>query len=58
MGLDKDKKQIKNLSIVCCDVNDDLAYIALSTNEINVYSIPDNRVLYSFIAYGGNNIFC
>lgn len=56
LGLDKDKKQIKNLNIVCCDVHHDLAYIGLSTNEISVYSIADNRVLYSFVAYGGINI--
>ncbi len=53
LGLDKEKKHIKNLNIVCCDVHNEMAYIGLSNNEINVYSIPENRVLYSFIAYGG-----
>lgn len=57
LGLEKDRKQIKNLSIVCCDVHQELAYIGLSTNEITVYSIPENRVLYNFIAYGGINSF-
>jgi len=49
--LNKEKKQLKNLNVVCCDVQQDMAYIALNTNEINVYSIKDNRVLYSFISY-------
>jgi len=31
-----------------------MAYIALNTNEISVYSIKDNKVLYSFISYNGN----
>lgn len=53
LGLDKDKKQLKTLSIVACDVHKDLAYIGLSTNEITVYSIIDNRVLYTFPAYNG-----
>jgi len=53
LGLDKEKKHIKNLNIVCCDVHNEMAYIGLSNNEINIYSIPENRVLYSFIAYGG-----
>ena len=56
LGLEKDRKQIKNLSIVCCDVHQELAYIGMSTNEITVYSIPENRVLYNFIAYGGINL--
>jgi ABC-type Mn2+/Zn2+ transport system permease subunit len=38
---------------VACDVHKDLAYIGLSTNEITVYSIIDNRVLYTFPAYNG-----
>lgn len=34
-----------------------MAYIALNTNEISVYSIKENRVLYSFLSYNGNKIF-
>ena len=33
-----------------------MAYIALNTNEINVYSIKDNKVLYSFISYNDEQI--
>ena len=55
MGLDKDKKELKTLSIACCDVHQDLAYIALNTNEISVYSIPENRVLFAFPSYNGNH---
>ena len=40
--LNKDKKQLKNLNVICCDVQSDLAFIALNTNEINVYSVKDN----------------
>ena len=40
--LNKDKKTLKNLNVICCDILEDLAYIALNTNEINVYSIKDN----------------
>lgn len=47
---------MKTLSIVCCDVQEDLAYIALSTNEINVYSIKENRVLYQFVSYNDEQI--
>eukprot|EP00347_Sterkiella_histriomuscorum_P005755 403355392 len=54
--LNKDKKQLKNLNVVCCDVHQDMAYIALNTNEINVYSIKDNKVLYSFISYNDEQI--
>ena len=54
--LNKDKKQLKNLNVICCDVMSDLAYIALNTNEISVYSVKDNKVLYSFLSYNGNNI--
>lgn len=49
--LNKDKKQLKNLNVICCDVLSELAYIALNTNEISVYSIKDNKVLYSFLSY-------
>jgi hypothetical protein len=52
--LNKDKKQLKNLNVVCCDVLQEMAYIALNTNEISVYSVKENRVLYSFISYNGN----
>lgn len=51
--LNKDKKHLKDLNVVCCDVSEELAYIALNTNEISVYSIKDNRVIYSFISYNG-----
>lgn len=55
--LNKDKKQLKNMHVVCCDVvQQDMAYIALNTNEINVYSIKENRVLYSFISYNDEQI--
>lgn len=33
-----------------------MAYIALNTNEINVYSIKDNKVLYNFLSYNGKKI--
>jgi len=52
--LNKEKKVLKNLNVVCCDVMQDLAYIALNTNEISVYSIPHNKVLHSFMSYNGN----
>lgn len=52
--LNKDKKQLKNLNVVCCDVQEELVFIGLNTNEISVYSIKENRVLYSFISYNGN----
>jgi hypothetical protein len=32
---------------------EELAYVALNTNEISVYSIKDNKVLYSFVSYNG-----
>jgi hypothetical protein len=32
-----------------------MAYIALNTNEVCVYSIKENRVLYSFISYNGKH---
>jgi hypothetical protein len=54
--LNKDKKQLKNLNVICCDVMSDMAYIALNTNEISVYSVKDNKVLYSFLSYNGKNI--
>ena len=56
--LNKDKKQLKNLNVVCCDVQNgqDMAYIALNTNEICVYSIKENRVLYSFLSYNDEQI--
>jgi hypothetical protein len=54
--LNKDKKTLKNLNVVCCDVQAEMAFIALNTNEITVYSIKDNRVLYSFISYNGKII--
>lgn len=40
--LNKDKKTLKNLNVICCDIKENMAYIALNTNEINVYSIKDN----------------
>ena len=46
---------MKSLSIVACDVHKDLAYIGLSTNEVTVYSISENRVLYTFPTYNGKN---
>ena len=30
-----------------------MAYIALNTNEVCVYSIKENKVLYSFVSYNG-----
>lgn len=45
------------MNVVCCDVQQDMAYIALNTNEISVYSIKDNKVLYSFISYNGNQLY-
>ena len=51
--LNKDKKQLKNLNVSCCDVQQDMAYIALNTNEVCVYSIKENKVLYSFVSYNG-----
>lgn len=53
LSLDKDKKEMKTLSIVACDVLKEHAYIALSTNEVSVYSVTENRVLYSFPSYHG-----
>lgn len=53
--MNKDKKQLKNLSIICCDVQEDLAFIALNTNELSVYSIKDNKVLYSFVSFNGTS---
>jgi predicted protein tyrosine phosphatase len=40
--LNKDKKTLKNLNVICCDIKEELAYIALNTNEINVYNINEN----------------
>jgi hypothetical protein len=47
---------MKTLSIVACDVHKEHAYIALSTNEISVYSVVENRVLYSFSSYHGKEL--
>lgn len=42
---------------MCCDVlRSELAFIALSTNEVCVYSIPENRVHSSFLAYNDEQI--
>ena len=49
--INKDQRQLKNLSVVCCDVSSELAYIGLNTSEICVYSIEGNKVLHSFKAY-------
>jgi len=54
--LNKDKKQLKNLNVVCCDVMVDLAYIGLNTNEICVYSVKENKVIFSFISYNDEAI--
>jgi len=47
---------LKNIGIVCCDVQEELAFIGLSTNEISIFSIPENKVLYSFNSYNGKTI--
>lgn len=54
--MDKDKKELKTLGIACCNVKDEMAYIALTTNEICVYNILQNRVFYNFMAYNGKYI--
>ena len=54
LSLDRDKKELKTLGIACCNVKAEMAYIALTTNEICVYNIIDNKVLYNFMSYQGN----
>jgi hypothetical protein len=44
---------MKTLSIVACDVHKEHAYIGLSTNEVSVFSVTENRVLYTFPSYHG-----
>jgi len=40
-------------SIICCDICKDLAFVALTTNMIAVFSTVDNRLLFSFPSYNG-----
>ena len=56
IDLNKDKKNLKNLNVNCCDVQTDKAYIALNTNEVSVYSVIDNKVLFSFTSYNDEQI--
>ena len=53
IDIDKDKKTLKNLNVVCCDILNDLAFIALNNNEICVYSVAHSKVLYTFTSYNG-----
>jgi len=54
--LNKNKKELKNLNVVCCDVLSDLAYIGLNTNEICVYSVRENKLIFSFFSYNDEAI--
>lgn len=49
--LNKDKRALRQLQILCCDVKDGIAYLALNSNEIMVYSIQERRTLITHAAW-------
>ena len=52
----KERKKLKHLSVVCCHVMKNFAFIALNTNEINVYSVEKEEVVLCFTAYNDEQI--
>lgn len=52
----KDRKALRNLQILCCDVVGQLAFIALNNGEIAVHSIFENKQILNFNAWQSEEV--
>ena len=56
IDIGKDRKALRNLQILCCDVVGQMAFIALNNSEITVHSIFENKQILSFNAWQSEEV--
>ena len=56
IDLQKDKRTMRTLQILCCDVSEGVAYLAMNNCEISMYDLRLNRVLHTFKAWKNEEV--